>query len=80
MLNKKSGFNMPCREVAQLGRAPGSGLGGRGFKSRLPDRAYLCLSIDESKKKKCFLELDEVFFDKCLFSKSRSYSLSSTMI
>lgn len=33
-------INTPCREVAQLGRAPGSGPGGRGFKSRLPDRAY----------------------------------------
>jgi hypothetical protein len=38
-------INMSCREVAQLGRAPGSGPGGRGFKSRLPDRAYLVILI-----------------------------------
>jgi hypothetical protein len=29
---------IPFRAVAQLGRAPGSGPGGRGFKSHQPDR------------------------------------------
>jgi hypothetical protein len=31
---------VPFRAVAQLGRAPGSGPGGRGFKSHQPDKIY----------------------------------------
>jgi hypothetical protein len=31
---------IPVRAVAQLGRAPGSGPGGRGFKSHQPDMNY----------------------------------------
>jgi hypothetical protein len=31
---------IPFRAVAQLGRAPGSGPGGRGFKSHQPDKIY----------------------------------------
>jgi hypothetical protein len=30
------------RDVAQLGRAPRSGRGGRGFESRHPDHFYAC--------------------------------------
>ena len=41
---------MSCREVAQLGRAPGSGPGGRGFKSRLPDRTYSMLNVQIYKR------------------------------
>ena len=32
-----------CRGVAQPGRAPGSGPGGRRFKSSLPDQQFSCL-------------------------------------
>src|ERR1700741_2833405 len=31
---------LPCRGVAQPGRAPGSGPGGRRFKSSLPDQLF----------------------------------------
>ena len=34
------GIIRPFRAVAQLGRAPGSGPGGRGFKSHQPDSNY----------------------------------------
>lgn len=34
------------REVAQFGRAPGSGPGGREFKSRLPDHHLIMHIID----------------------------------
>ena len=36
-----SGRPQPRRGVAQPGRAPGSGPGGRRFKSSLPDQSYL---------------------------------------
>src|SRR5271157_1374936 len=34
-------LHQQCRGVAQPGRAPGSGPGGRRFKSSLPDQSYL---------------------------------------
>ncbi len=34
------GIRKPCRGVAQPGRAPGSGPGGRRFKSSLPDQSF----------------------------------------
>ena len=36
------------RAVAQLGRAPASGAGGRGFESRQPDNIQLDLDRDQS--------------------------------
>src|SRR5438552_1527159 len=36
--NRVRGTNSVKRAVAQLGRAPGSGPGGRGFKSHQPDK------------------------------------------
>ena len=38
-------YSALCRGVAQPGRAPGSGPGGRRFKSSLPDQSFQALEL-----------------------------------
>src|SRR5579863_9808858 len=43
--SRGDGRSVACRGVAQPGRAPGSGPGGRRFKSSLPDQSFQTLKL-----------------------------------
>src|SRR5215469_4574958 len=68
---------LPCRGVAQPGRAPGSGPGGRRFKSSLPDHSFQALEryfwfFD-------YISVDEIVDGACGVSPQNETALGSTL-